>query len=602
MQSELRNHVLIILIAGLIFFLNLGGPKLWDRDEPRNAGCAVEMMERGDWVTPMFNHELRIHKPVLLYWFMMAAYAVFGVNEFAARFWSAALGLGTLLATYHIGRRLFSAKTGLWAAVILASCMMFPVAARAATPDSVLIFFTTLATLVYVLGAFRPNQGQPSSTHPVPQFARTYFPDSWPTVALMYALMGVAVLAKGPVGLVVPTAVIGMFLLIVRLPATERSSRPPEDAFADWLGRLLRPFAPRHVLAVCWSMRPLTAIGMSLAVALPWYLWVGFRTQGEWPKGFFLVHHFQRAIEPMESHDGPFFYYLVAILASFFPWSLLLIPTLEQTAAQIGRRLASRAEYLFLACWASVYIAVFSLARTKLPSYVTPALPAFALLTACFIDQWLSQGQRASQYWFRFAFSGLILAGVGIGIGVAVAGYCFLPGDSWLGVIGLFLVIGGLAGRWFLKRFLHDRAIAAFGLTAVVFACMLFSFTSVKVAQHQRCNELFDAVRATGKKSSIAAYNCLEPSWVFYARQPIQQFDNDDQDEMVRFLHDSRDHYLITTARHWKTIQPLLPHGTAVLADVPYFMRPDRLLLIACSPKEMPARASQLDDAAELSP
>ena len=70
------------------------------------------MIARGDWITPYFNGQMRTAKPVLLYWFMMTAYAVFGVNEFAARFWSAGLALGTVLATYAIGRRLFQPSSG----------------------------------------------------------------------------------------------------------------------------------------------------------------------------------------------------------------------------------------------------------------------------------------------------------------------------------------------------------------------------------------------------------------------------------------------------------------------------------------------------------
>src|SRR6056300_67173 len=102
-----KTHLAAIsLIAGVVMFTNLGGPKLWDRDEPRNAGCAKEMLERGDWVTPVFNGELRSHKPVLLYWFMISAYQVFGVNEFSARLWSAIFALGTCYCTYGIGRRL----------------------------------------------------------------------------------------------------------------------------------------------------------------------------------------------------------------------------------------------------------------------------------------------------------------------------------------------------------------------------------------------------------------------------------------------------------------------------------------------------------------
>ena len=58
MQS-LRDQVLIVVVAASVIFFHLGAARLWDRDEPRNAGCAVEMLERGDWVVPVFNAELR---------------------------------------------------------------------------------------------------------------------------------------------------------------------------------------------------------------------------------------------------------------------------------------------------------------------------------------------------------------------------------------------------------------------------------------------------------------------------------------------------------------------------------------------------------------
>ena len=142
-----RGHydcLLLIAVSALIFFSRLGVPPLWDRDEPRNAGCAAEMMAAGDWVVPVFNSELRTHKPVLLYWLMIASYSVFGVNEFGARFVSASLGIGTVLLTYGMGRRLFNCQIGRWAGIILASTIMFGVASRAATPDALLMFCGTL--------------------------------------------------------------------------------------------------------------------------------------------------------------------------------------------------------------------------------------------------------------------------------------------------------------------------------------------------------------------------------------------------------------------------------------------------------------------------
>ena len=76
-MSRIREIILIASAAVCLFFINLGGPKLWDRDEPRNAGCAKEMLQRNDFIVPIFNDEIRDAKPVLLYWLIISAYQVF---------------------------------------------------------------------------------------------------------------------------------------------------------------------------------------------------------------------------------------------------------------------------------------------------------------------------------------------------------------------------------------------------------------------------------------------------------------------------------------------------------------------------------------------
>ena len=317
MKQLVWHHVLIATVAVLVMFTNLGGAQLWDRDEPRNAGCAEEMLVRGDWVVPFFNGQLRDAKPVMLYWLIMSAYGMFGVGEFAARFWSAALAVGTVLVTYQIGRRLFNPQVGLWAALILSTSLMFDVAGRAATPDSVLIFFVAMALMVYVLGAFPKKRHSEVASQ---GGDGSFFPQRWPVVALLYAVMGGGILAKGPVALVVPTAVIGMFLLLRRLPRGAAGSAIVEAQSADeswatkfsiaaivvllalvaqfggltglfvaaiivaiafslrgdhrWLG-LLKPFAPMHFLKTCWHMRPLTALAaVALVLGLVSLLWV----------------------------------------------------------------------------------------------------------------------------------------------------------------------------------------------------------------------------------------------------------------------------------------------------------------------------------------
>src|SRR5207244_10020 len=92
MATAVRHQAAIAAVAAVVLLTNLGSATLWDIDEPRNAVCAREMLQSGDWIVPTFNGELRAHKPVLLYWFMMSAYQALGVNEFSARLWSALFG------------------------------------------------------------------------------------------------------------------------------------------------------------------------------------------------------------------------------------------------------------------------------------------------------------------------------------------------------------------------------------------------------------------------------------------------------------------------------------------------------------------------------
>ena len=155
--ARLKQAGFVVVVAAFVMLTNLGGPRLWDRDEPRNAGCAREMLQRWDWVVPTFNAELRVHKPVLLYWGIMGSYLVFGVNEFAARLPSALAAIGSALCVYLMGRRLFGPRAGVWAGIALATSLCSCVAGRAATPDSLLVLCTCLAMTIFVCGTFRPR-------------------------------------------------------------------------------------------------------------------------------------------------------------------------------------------------------------------------------------------------------------------------------------------------------------------------------------------------------------------------------------------------------------------------------------------------------------
>lgn len=590
LAPRVKQALLVAAVAAIVMFTNLGGPRLWDRDEPRNAGCAREMLGRADWIVPTFNARLRTHKPVLLYWTMMASYSVLGVSEFSARLPSALAAVGTTLCTWFIGRRLFGPRAGVWAAIALASSLMFGVAGRAATPDSLLIFCTTLATAIYVAGTFRPRFDNAAADTP-PQLvaAGHYFPQHWPTVAAMYAVMGLAVLAKGPVGLVLPTAVIGMFLLIVRLPVLVL---PRELTFASLVVRVLRPFEPVHFLRTCWSMRPLTAIFMAAAVAVPWYWAVHLATDGQWTTGFFWEHNVGRATQAMEGHGGgALWFYPVAILLGFFPWSCFAIPLAMDAGVQARRRDGASAGYVFAICWVLVYVGLFSIARTKLPSYITPCYPGLALLAGSYVDRWSRDAAAIARWWLPLAFGTLALTGVGFAVAIPLVARQYLPGEEWLGLLGLTPLAGGAICLGLAAIRNYRSAAIAFAGSAVAFSTMLFAIGAQRADVHQTSHVLLRAAFERSVDPQLASYKILEPSWVFYAGRPIEELPHGNSElrgfdgpaQIVEHLTLNPEGFVIMTDRTLGSIHDRLPPQVAVIAETDRFLKDERLVLLGRS-------------------
>jgi 4-amino-4-deoxy-L-arabinose transferase-like glycosyltransferase len=578
LAPRLKQLSVVVFVAAIVMLTNLGGPRLWDRDEPRNAGCAREMLARGDWVVPTFNGSLRTAKPVLLYWAIMSAYSIFGVSEFAARLPSALCAIGTVVCVYLMGRRLFSPQAGVWAGIALATSLMFGVAGRAATPDSVLIFCTTLALTIFVMGTFRPRfETTPLDAPPQLHSFGDYFPQHWPTAAVMYAVMGLAVLAKGPVGLVLPTAVIGMTLLILRLTA----SRPEPWTLGSTLRSIVRPFEPLHFLTTCWTMRPLTAIFAAAAIALPWYWAVGVATEGEFLQRFFWTENVMRAAGvAMEGHRGNILYYPIAVLVGFFPWSLFAAPLVIDLALQLRRKDNFNPGYVLATCWVVIYVVAFSLARTKLPSYVTPCYPALALLAGSYVDRFSRDATVVAGRWLWLAFGCLAAAGAGVAIAIPLVAPKYLPGEEWLGLIGLAPLAGGVICLGLNSVKNYRAAAGVFGATATAFATLIFALGGQQVDRHQTSNVILDAIDANSHDPRIASYKILEPSWVFYGGRPITELPVQ-PDQVASYLAGESDPFVITTASRLPELQGVLPPDVTIVARTKRFLKTDELVLLS---------------------
>jgi len=594
MRDHHRHQLWIVVVAATIMLIGLGSTRLWDEDEAYFAGAAAEMHAQGDWVVPSFNGRLFAHKPPWMYWMMMIGFRLFGTTEFAARFFSAVFGVATCLLTYHLGRRLFGSRVGLWAGLIMASCVMFNVVSRAATPDSYLVFFSALSLYVFAsTGAFqRPAAGSVASP-PVDTTTKSFLPQRWRNFAAMYAVMGLAVLVKGPIGVLFPMAVIGMFLLATT-PA--RAVAPGASSWRR-VREACRPFGPVNFLGTVWRMRPLTAIAMVLLVAGPWYLAVGMRTEGAFLREFFGVHHFQRFTTSMESHRGPVYYYVVAVLVGMFPWSVFALPSLLLLVRHLRGRVERHAALVFVTCWAGVYLGLFTMAGTKLPNYVLPAYPALALIAAYFYQYWIDNPQGVHRYWHRIALG--ILAAVGIGglVGLPAAALLQIEGRSlldaaglardvqsdlvWLGLVGLPAFLGGIVAIVLAERGRIQNAVTALAATSIATMLVFWNYAAPRVDQYQTSEGIARTIQlhSANSRPRIAQFGYFRPSLVYYTRQRIARCT--DSTDAARFLTAPGARFLITTGEGFEELRAVLPGGLEVLDRQPRFPETGDILLLA---------------------
>lgn len=340
----------LFLLVLLGFTLLLPGNNvipLIDRDEPRFAQATVEMMQRREWVIPYFNGEFRFDKPVLTYWLMRGAYAVFGVGEFGARFHSAVCAIGVALLVFAMGRRWFSPAAGLAAAIGWLTCAQVQIHGRAAVADMPMVLFVTAS--LWAIFELLTAEGPP---------ARRWF---W----LLYASLGLGFLAKGPIAWLVP-------LLTVLL----------------WRFALWRRPAPWRNLKL--------AQGLPVALFLlgAWGIPALLQTHGAfWQKGI-NEHVIERGMKSFNSRMFLPVYYPLTALASLFPWSLLL------ASAWKTARHSRTASGTFLSAWFLSPFLIFTFYATQLPHYILPGFPAFFLLLGPAWDRW--------RRW-RYALAALVL-------------------------------------------------------------------------------------------------------------------------------------------------------------------------------------------------
>ena len=513
----------LLLLSGLLFFLGLGDIGLTDRDEGRNAEAGREMFESGDRLTPTFNGELRVAKPVFLYWLMDQSYRLFGVNEFAARFPSALFGVGLILIQYLFLVHQRDQTVALFGSLMLLLNLEILGLGRMALTDSVLIFFTTASLYGFWLGL----HGEGSVRR-------------W--IWAFYIGMALATLTKGPVGFAVPLIAAALYITWTR----------------RWQDYWQKGF-------------PLAGMLLFLLLAAPWYAAM-FLVHGDAYATGAKAHTIGRFLSPMEGHHGTIFFYLPVLLLGFFPWSALLPVPLYQTFKYWREARGQRREEtippasgpssaleldLFAALWIVGVFVFFTASSTRLPHYIGPLFPAAALLAASYWSRCLhdptTKGIRGSihlmmglGYLLAIGFACLPtlyanyaskmvrefpLAGqVGLGSGPYLATAVLLLGMALVGYLGLNEERRGGA-------FWAAGATLA-GLVLIVIVIATPHINRYVIAPPQEL--AYAAGLNLNPQDQFIAYGTTRPSSVFYAKRKTLFVPFGEEDKIRTALAESR--------------------------------------------------------------
>src|SRR5262249_52517904 len=153
--------------------------------------------------------------------------------------------------------------------------------------------------------------------------------------------------------------------------------------------------------------------------------------------------------------------------------------------------------------------------------------PALALLVGDYIDRWSRQRAAVAGGWLTVAFACLGLVGVAIAAGIPLAAKKLLPGEEWLGLVGLVPMARCVFCLCLFAFRRYFAAAGTLGMTAIAFAIMIFAVGVDRIDRHQTNHTLLGAIFSRSSQPQIASYSILEPSWVFYGGRPIHEFADD---------------------------------------------------------------------------
>ncbi|MEQ8381425.1 MAG: glycosyltransferase family 39 protein [Coleofasciculus sp. A1-SPW-01] len=547
-------------ICWVAFLWHLGSTGLVDETEPLFAEAARQMTVTGDWITPYFNGETRFDKPPLVYWLMAIGYHLIGVNEWAVRLPSAMSAIAlTILGFYTLRyfgisrprtlvdhqqmdvedtpkspnlerQRWLSAGIG---ATLIALNPITLVWARTGVSDMLLSGCMGTALLCFFIGYVQGETGKQEAGAQDSRYCGQIMGDPKPILGFasgwylaFYILIALAILAKGPVGFVLPGLIIGAFLL--------------------YLGKFWQ---------VVREMRLVWGLGLIGVLAIPWYVLVTLANGEDYIEKFFGYHNIERFVGVVNHHWAPWYFYFLVVLVGFAPWSCYLplaIARLRFWQVKKWRESPRVSQLgLFALCWFAGVFGFFTIAVTKLPSYVLPLMPAAAILVALLASDLLTYppqrllglrlsagfnlillGVIAGAIWYSPNFIGYDPAALNLSETLQASGLPLRGGILW-GMAAVAAVIALCRRRGW--RWLGTINLVAF----VAFIILVVSPAAFLLDQERQLplRELSAIAAEVNQLSEAFLMMGFEkPSVVFYAKRSVNYFD--EEHKFIAYIED----------------------------------------------------------------
>jgi 4-amino-4-deoxy-L-arabinose transferase-like glycosyltransferase len=495
--AEPRHAWPILLICGVALYLvNLGGYPLYTKGEPREAVTVFDIVHGGGVILPQRAGVEIPSKPLLMHWMAaLVSMVAGGVNEFAVRLPSAGLAIAGVIVCYFYVRRLFDDVTALVAGLILATTFQYLQAATGARVDMTLTFFMEVAFFEFILMAEGLTRRR----------------------MLLYVALALAVLTKGPIGLILP----GLVALI-------------------WIALEKR-------WTLLGEMNLVRGAIVVLILAGGWYL----AALIEGGPGFFrkqiLTENVLRFAGGSDFHEGhihPFYYMEFALLAGFMPWTIVL-PIIAVQAARVPHPLDSRFRYMLV--WFAAVLIFYNLPQSKRGVYLLCMYPAFATIVAIYIRNAIARPApaRVVVHWIS-RLAGFAMLMLGSAALVALAMIVASParfaevlqaasisaaafprvlmltvGEHWMVALAMPLAVAVLGVRLIVTRPLVERMVLAIA-SAMVFVTLAVNVVVVPaIANTLSLKDFTDQAMKIVENKPVGYLNALNYDVAFYSRRTI---------------------------------------------------------------------------------